>query len=142
MTTLNAILRFIGSVAREQRFALVLDEFQYLLEQDPGVASQIQAWWDTDGIRSGVFLRCGSHLGVMRDQAVHRHTLFGRFTFIQLPPIGYQTSSEFYDDRTTRKGQAHCIWSPGGTPRYQLSSTARSLRDEDMLAYSEPSAAS
>jgi hypothetical protein len=134
MTTLNAILRFIGSVAREQRFVLVLDEFQYLLEQDPGIASRIQAWWDTDGIRSGVFLvLCGSHLGVMERLGGLQAPLFGRFTFrYKLPPMGYLDIAKFYDgSEYSIKDKLTAYGVLGGTPRYHaLISPQRSLRDE------------
>ena len=134
LTTLNAILRFIGNTARENRFALVLDEFQYLLEQDKAIASQIQAWWDSDGIRSGVFLiLCGSHLGVMEGLGGPQAPLFGRFTFrYKLPPMGYEDIARFYDgskysvrDKLTAYGVL------GGTPRYHaLINRRHCLRDE------------
>ena len=119
--TLNAILRFVGNHARERRFALVLDEFQYLLEGDPSIASQIQAWWDSDGIRSNVFLvLCGSHLGVMEGLGGPQAPLFGRFTFrYKLPPMGYQDIALFYENSkysTRDKFTAYGVL--GGTPRY------------------------
>lgn len=119
--TLNAILRFVGNHARERRFALVLDEFQYLLEGDPSIASQIQAWWDSDGIRSNVFLvLCGSHLGVMEGLGGPQAPLFGRFTFrYKLPPMSYQNIALFYgDSHYSARDKFTAYGVLGGTPRY------------------------
>ncbi|MCC6485537.1 MAG: ATP-binding protein [Armatimonadetes bacterium] len=121
ISTLNSILRFISSASRESRLAVVLDEFQYLLQQDPSLPSQIQAWWDTEGIRSKVFLvLCGSHLGIMDGLGGAQQPLFGRFTFrYKLPPMSYDDIASFYTSShyTTReKLIAYGVF--GGTPRY------------------------
>lgn len=121
LPTFNSILRFVDQTAREQRFALVLDEFQYLLEMDPSIPSQIQAWWDTTGIRSKAFLvLCGSHLGIMEGLGGGQAPLFGRFTFRhKLLPMNYRDVAQFYAggsysirDKLTAYGVL------GGTPRY------------------------
>lgn len=121
LTTLNGILRFVGNLAREQRFALVLDEFGYFVEQDPSVASQIQAWWDTEGIKTQAFLvLCGSQLGVMEGLGGPQAPLFGRFTFrYKLPPMNYHDIAQFYASSsysTRDKLSAYAVL--GGTPRY------------------------
>lgn len=134
LPTLNSILRFIGNTAREKRFAVIIDEFQYLLEQDAGIASQIQAWWDSDGIRSGVFLvLCGSHIGLMEGLGGPQAPLFGRFTFnYKLSPMNYTDIAKFYDksDYTVRdKLTAYGVL--GGTPRYHaLINPKKSFKDQ------------
>jgi len=121
LPTFNSILRFVDQAASEHRFALILDEFQYLLELDRSIPSQIQAWWDTSGVRSKVFLvLCGSHLGVMEGLGGGQAPLFGRFTFKhKLLPMSYRDIAEFYAggilsarDKLTAYGVL------GGTPRY------------------------
>lgn len=121
LPTFNSILHFISRTAKEKRLAIVLDEFQYLLEQDQSLPSQIQAWWDTEGIRSNVFLvLCGSHLGIMEGLGGAQQPLFGRFTFrYKLPPMRYYDIAQFYEfsnyssrDKLTAYGVL------GGTPRY------------------------
>lgn len=128
LPTLNSILRFIGSAASKTRLAIVLDEFQYLLQQDPSLPSQIQAWWDTDGIRSKVFLvLCGSHLGMMDGLGGAQQPLFGRFTFrYKLPPMRYDDIARFYDSsRCSSREKLMAYGVLGGTPRYHALLNAR-----------------
>jgi hypothetical protein len=119
--TFRSILQLLEKLAGDRRFTLVLDEFQYLLERDPSLPSQIQAWWDTSGIRSKVFLvLCGSHLGVMEGLGGPQAPLFGRFTVRQkLPPMRYYDTSLFYADSgySTRE-KLVAYGALGGTPRY------------------------
>lgn len=119
--TFRSILNFIENSAGNKRYALVLDEFQYLLEQDPSIPSQIQAWWDTSGIRSKLFLvLCGSHLGVMEGLGGQQAPLFGRFTVRQkLPPMKYNNTSEFYSESKYSVREKLIAYGVlGGTPRY------------------------
>lgn len=121
LPTLGSILRFIDQVARENRFALVLDEFQYLLEMDPSIASQIQAWWDTSGMRSKAFLvLCGSHLGIMEGLGGGQAPLFGRFTFRhKLLPMSYRDVAQFYAGTSySVRDKLTAFGVLGGTPRY------------------------
>lgn len=121
LPTFRSILNFIENMADNKRFVLVLDEFQYLLDQDPSLPSQIQAWWDTSGIRSKIFLvLCGSHLGVMEGLGGPQAPLFGRFTVRQkLPPMKYFNTSEFYSNsRYSIREKLIAYGTLGGTPRY------------------------
>lgn len=133
LPTLQSILQFVTNAAKEHRVGLVLDEFQYLVEQDPSIPSRIQAWWDTDGLRSNVFLiLCGSHLGLMARIGGPQAPLFGRFTFrYKLPPMDYTSVACFYanSDYTARdKLAAFAVL--GGTPRYHAAcDLSRSLAE-------------
>ncbi|MHB1000007.1 MAG: DUF234 domain-containing protein [Armatimonadota bacterium] len=131
--TFRSILSLVENIAGNERFALVLDEFQYLLEQDPSLPSQIQAWWDTSGIRSNIFLvLCGSHLGVMEGLGGHQAPLFGRFTVRQkLPPMRYYNTAQFYSDTKYSTREKLITYGVlGGTPRYHaLFDSKRSLKN-------------
>lgn len=121
MPTLWSILQFYGEMAREQRFALVLDEFQYLVEADRSIPSQIQAWWDTSGLKSRAFVvLSGSQVGMMEALAGANQPLFGRFSSrCKLQPMPYYDAALFYDDSswsTRDKLIAYGIL--GGTPKY------------------------
>ncbi|MDD3926400.1 MAG: ATP-binding protein [bacterium] len=121
LSTIPNILRFVGTLAREERFVLVLDEFQYLLEQEPSLPSQIQAWWDMEGIRSKVFLiLCGSHSGIMEGLGGHNAPLFGRFTFrYKLTSMSYRDIALFYDaSGYSAREKLMAFGVLGGTPRY------------------------
>lgn len=121
LSTLGNILRFAASLAGTRRLALVLDEFQYLLEQEPSIPSQIQSWWDTEGIRSSLFLvLCGSHAGMMEGLGGPQAPLFGRFTFRwRLPPMTYRDVSLFYEESSySPREKLTAFGVLGGTPRY------------------------
>jgi len=121
LATLNAILMFVGKVAARQRFALVLDEFQYLAAADHSIPSQLQAWWDSDGIRSSVFLvLCGSQTSLMEGLGGPQNPLFGRFTFrYKLPPMNYRDIAQFYASSSySVRDKLTAYGAFGGTPRY------------------------
>ncbi len=121
ITSFWSILQLYGDIAREQRFALVLDEFQYLVEADPSIPSQIQAWWDASGLGSKAYLvLCGSHVGMMEALTGGSQPLYGRFTSrCKLQPMAYYDTALFYEGSgwTTRdKLMAYGVL--GGTPKY------------------------
>lgn len=121
LPTFSSILRFTGQVAGERRFALVLDEFQYLLDLDSSIPSQIRAWWDTAGIRSNAFLvLCGSQLGGMEGLGGGQAPLFGRFTLRhKLLPMNYRDIARFYADSAYSVRDTLAAYGIlGGTPRY------------------------
>ena len=133
LPTFNSILKLAGSQARDHRFALILDEFQYLVEQDPSIPSQIQAWWDGDAINSSIFLvLCGSHLSMMEGLGGPQAPLFGRFTLRhKLLPMTYQAVADFYADSAYSKRDKLLAYGIlGGTPKYQaLFDPEVSIRD-------------
>ncbi len=65
----NALLRYASEQASRRnagRFALILDEFPYLVAQSPELPSTIQAWWDREGTHCPLFVvLCGSALSAM-----------------------------------------------------------------------------
>lgn len=131
LTSLGSMLHFAGALAKERRFCLVLDEFQYLLEQDSSIPSQIQAWWDAEGIAGRMFLvLCGSHLGMMEGLGGPQAPLFGRFTFrYKLAPMTYKDIALFYgNSHYSIRDKLMAFGTLGGTPRYHdLFDSRRSL---------------
>jgi len=132
LPTLRSVLQFYEGVARETRFALVIDEFQYLVAQDPSIPSQIQAWWDTSGLRSQAYVvLCGSHIGMMEALAGASQPLFGRFTLRQrLQTMAYDDTALFYQDgRWSTRDKLIAYGVLGGTPKYHATfSDRQSLR--------------
>ena len=62
----NQAWQQVAVLAQRERLALLVDEFTYLLEIDPGIAGQLQNLWDHTLSRANLFLViCGSHLGMM-----------------------------------------------------------------------------
>lgn len=133
LSSLPNILRFMSNLASTRRVGLVLDEFQYLISSDPSIPSQIQAWWDKDGIRSRVMLvLCGSHIGMMSALQSNSNPLYGRFNIAyQLPPMNYRQVAEFYADSGYSARDILLAYGIlGGTPRYHaLMDTSLLLSD-------------
>jgi uncharacterized protein len=121
LPTLRSVLRLYEEAARKTKFALVIDEFQYLVAQDPSIPSQIQAWWDTSGIRSQAYVvLCGSHVGMMEALTGASQPLYGRFTLRQkLKPMAYDETALFYQsDRWSTRDRLIAYGVLGGTPQY------------------------
>jgi len=129
--TLPAILALYEDIAVERRCALVLDEFQYLVDADPSIPSQLQAWWDASGIHSRAFVvLCGSHIGMMEALAQGGGPLYGRFTArTRLQPMAYHDAVLFYGDSNwSVRDKLTSYGVLGGTPKYHaVFSTSNSL---------------
>lgn len=141
--TLRSVLMLYEVVVREQRFALIIDEFQYLVAQDPSIPSQIQAWWDTSGIYSRAFLLLsGSHVGIMEGLAGASEPLFGRFTARQrVKPMMYEDTALFYKNNNWNKRDKLLAYGVlGGTPKYHaIFSDKRTLADNIVRHLLSPS---
>jgi AAA+ ATPase superfamily predicted ATPase len=124
----NALLRYVSGKALERkkedaRFALILDEFPYLVQQTPELPSILQAWWDREAVHAPVFVvLCGSQLSAMASLGVESAPLFGRFNagIFHLDPLQFEDAAGFYDGSphygVAEKLLMYGIF--GGTPRY------------------------
>jgi AAA+ ATPase superfamily predicted ATPase len=72
--------REIARLAKDERLALFIDEFTYLLEVDPGIAGLLQNIWDHMLKKANIFLcLSGSHLGMMKREFLsYQAPLYGR----------------------------------------------------------------
>jgi AAA+ ATPase superfamily predicted ATPase len=72
----------VARLAEQERMALFIDEFTYLLEVTPALASHLQHFWDQVFQNSNLFLSIsGSHLGMMmREVMSYQAPLYGRAT--------------------------------------------------------------
>jgi len=149
-----SILQFYGEMARDRRFALVLDEFQYLVEADPSIPSQIQAWWDdTISTQSQAYIvLCGSHIGMMEALTRSSQPLYARFTSrTRLQPMTYYNSTLFYSDSNwSVRDKLTAYGVLGGTPKYHAAFTPKEdlasniisqVLSPDGLLHSEPEVA-
>ena len=124
----NALLRYASQQAQTRkkgsgRFALILDEFPYLVAQTPELPSILQAWWDREGVHSPLFVvLCGSQLSVMAALGEESAPLFGRFNagIFHLDPLQYEDVACFYANSphygVVEKLLMYGVF--GGTPRY------------------------
>jgi AAA+ ATPase superfamily predicted ATPase len=124
----NALLRYSSQQARTRkkgsgRFALILDEFPYLVAQTPELPSVLQAWWDREGVHAPLFVvLCGSQLSAMAALGEESAPLFGRFNagIFHLDPLQYEDVACFYANSphygVVEKLLMYGVF--GGTPRY------------------------
>jgi uncharacterized protein len=115
----NAFLQ-LERMAQNQRMAVVMDEFTYLLESEPGVAGILQNSWDHHLKKSNLFLiLSGSHIGMMeRGLLSYQAPLYGRATsLLKLQPLPFGATRLFFpnyrpDERVAVYAMA------GGIPAY------------------------
>jgi uncharacterized protein len=124
----NALLRYASQQAQARhkgagRFALILDEFPYLIAQTPELPSILQAWWDREGVHSPLFIvLCGSQLSAMAALGQENAPLFGRFNagIFPIDPLHYEDVASFYEGSrhygVKEKLLMYGVF--GGTPRY------------------------
>jgi len=91
--------REVSNLTRESRIALFMDEFTYLLEVSPGIAGQLQNFWDQVLGNANLFLcLSGSHPGMMRREFLsYQAPLYGRATAqIHLQPLSFGLTGPFF----------------------------------------------
>src|SRR5258706_518806 len=89
----------VARLAKDERMALFIDEFTYLLEVDPGIAGLLQHVWDHVVQESSIFLcLSGSHLGmVKREFFSYQAPLYGRASAqIHLQPFYFGATHGFF----------------------------------------------
>jgi AAA+ ATPase superfamily predicted ATPase len=122
---------YLAQQAQEERLVLVLDEFQYLCEDNAALPSLIQRFWDLHGKNSKLFLiLCGSQVSFMeREVLAERSPLYGRRTGqLQLMPLSYRDSGYFFSEYSLKeKLIAYGIL--GGIPAYLNQFALRSSND-------------
>ena len=107
-------------LSEQERIALFIDEFTYLLEVTPAIASHLQHFWDQKFQSSNVFLCIsGSHLGMMmREVLSYQAPLYGRATAqMHLRPLFFGlTRSAFPKYSAVDRVALYAIF--GGVPAY------------------------
>ncbi len=113
-------LQQVTSLAQEERLVLIIDEFTYLLDNDPGLAGVLQNAWDHQLSQSDLFLIIsGSHLGMMQRQVLsYQAPLYGRATRqLNLQPFLYGATDLFFPTYSADERVAlYAIF--GGIPTY------------------------
>ncbi len=124
-------LVYFAQQAQEERLVLVLDEFQYLCEDNAALPSLIQRFWDLHGKSSKLFLiLCGSQVSFMEQEVLaERSPLYGRRTGqLRLMPLSYRDSGYFFSEYSAKeKLIAYGIL--GGIPAYLNQFAMRSPND-------------
>lgn len=103
------------------KLIIALDEFQWIADESPELASVLQECWDRHFRDSGkiVLIVCGSFVGFMEREVLGRKSpLYGRRTAqIKLQPFGYREAARFHPSYSL-VDQARTYFACGGVPHY------------------------
>jgi AAA+ ATPase superfamily predicted ATPase len=117
--TWRTVFRLILTHRRGESWAVVLDEFQYVMDSDAGVVSQLNAIWDREleGVNVTIVLS-GSEVATMAALERADSPLFGRLSWSQrLRPFTYHHAAEMVP-HLERREQLYAFGIFGGMPRY------------------------
>lgn len=98
-TTWEQAWRQAANLARDERTAIFVDEFTYVLEVSPAVAGILQNVWDHVLSKTNLLLcLSGSHLGMMKREFLsYQAPLYGRATAqIHLQPLPFGLTRSFF----------------------------------------------
>jgi len=122
ITTWDQLFTYIARIPLTGRRYLVIDEFTYLIKNDPSILSALQKAWDTALAGSNwCILLSGSMLGLMTDSALsYTSPLYGRRTRdMLLGPLRFCDAREFLPSLSFRDAlKVHLTI--GGIPEYLL----------------------
>ena len=127
----EAALIYFAQQSEKERLILVLDEFQYLCEDNASLPSLIQRFWDLHGKNSKLFLiLCGSQVSFMeREILAERSPLYGRRTGqLRLMPLSYRDSGYFFSEYSAKE-KLIFYGILGGIPAYLNQFALRSSND-------------
>jgi AAA+ ATPase superfamily predicted ATPase len=115
----EALFNMMAQAIGDRRVIVILDELPYAVQQDPGLASHIQAAWDHLFKDSNVLLfLSGSHMGVMTDLIAYQSPLYGRLTSqFPLAPFSFRDTHHFFTNYSVHKRLA-VYATLGGVPAY------------------------
>ena len=111
----------LKTIPSNDRIYLVIDEFSYILKNDPSAASSLQKFWDTFLSRTKVFfLVSGSLFGLMSEEVLSSASpLYGRRTRdMLLAPLTFENSLDFLNMPFIEKMKIYMC--TGGVPEYLL----------------------
>lgn len=117
--TWRSVFRLMAQIARDKPQVFILDEFQYLLENESAVVSQLTAVWDREMDDSPlVLVLCGSEVSTMEALQSKDSPLFGRLSWSsRLRPFDYIDSSRMLPWLPHREAM-YLYGALGGMPRY------------------------
>jgi AAA+ ATPase superfamily predicted ATPase len=119
-STWNQTFEQAARIAKQERMALILDEFTYLMALEQGIAGILQNVWDHHLQHSNMFLIVsGSHVGMMeRGVLAYQAPLYGRATSrLMLQPLPFKATKSFFPKyRPDERVALYAVF--GGVPAY------------------------
>jgi hypothetical protein len=114
------IFLLLARQAQQERLVVVLDEFTYLINAHPPLASTLQRLWDSHLRHSQLMLiLCGSYIGMMEEEVLgYNAPLYGRRTGqYLLEPLDFAAARLFFNHFSLEdQVRAYAIF--GGIPAY------------------------
>src|SRR5439155_11871004 len=92
----DAALAQLARMASAGPLLVILDEYQYLAESDPTIASRLQRWWSREATRLPIYLvLCGSYVRFFVNNVL-TGPVYGRNTgALQLLPLRHREAAAF-----------------------------------------------
>ena len=119
----TALSETVRAWTKPRKLILVLDEFQWSVEQDRSLPSVLQELWDREWQHTGkvMLIIAGSYVSFMEREVLgSKQPLGGRRTAqIQLQPFKFTESAKFHPGYS-REDQARVYFITGGVPLYLL----------------------
>lgn len=115
----RTIFRLLANCASDQPLVVVIDEFQYLMEDEEGIVSQLNAVWDREvKDRDLTLILCGSEVATIGRLQSADSPLYGRINWRQrLRPLDYWDAARMFPGRESRE-LAYLYGVFGGLPQY------------------------
>jgi AAA+ ATPase superfamily predicted ATPase len=116
----DAAFAQLARMASSGPLLVVLDEYQYVAESEPGLASRLQRWWSRQAVRLPIYLvLCGSYVRFFVKNVL-TGPAYGRNTgSLQLKPLGYRDAALFFPHWSVEdRIRVYAI--TGGVPHYLL----------------------
>lgn len=129
-SSIEDIFKYLVHKSKEERVTLIIDEFTYLLEGEPGVESILQNIIDSLTNENICLILSGSHVGMIEDVISYNKPLYARTTFkFKLEALDYYHSSYFYPNYSNEdKIITYSVF--GGIPHYlSLIDNSKTIRD-------------
>ena len=107
------------TISQKQKVVVIIDEFPYLISNDPSVSSVFQKIWDTQLSRLSVMvIICGSSISIMESDVLgYKSPLYGRRTGQwKVLPISFQHLHKFLPWESADQVRAYSVL--GGIPAY------------------------
>lgn len=119
----DAALDFFATQTEAEPLAVVLDEFQWMVQAQPALPSILQRHWDRwarTGTKLTVVLS-GSALSLMEELLAHSSPLYGRANYRPLiQPLDYRFAAQFARADSSPEALLQRYAVLGGTPQYQV----------------------